>query len=531
MKYASLISQPVPQTQPLNDRQVKNNAGGYVFQIDAFARLNRFLILGSDSNTYYQKARDLTRENAKSITECLDKDASKTIQTIVNISLAGRAPKNDPAIFALAMASTHADVRIRSMALSELQNVCRTATHLFQFLEARKALGGGKGGRMLHRAVSKWYNEKSVDAVAFQMIKYRERNGWSHKNVHQLHHPSAISRIDTDGHASRCALYKWARGLSYDSHALPDKILAFNRVQEDVTKKYRLELIKAHKLPWEALPTECNSDPDYWAAQLPEMGLTALIRNLGNMSRIGLIKPLSEAERLIVTRLKDVAALRKARIHPFNILVALKTYASGNGFRGGNSWPVSQPIVAALDKAFYLCFANVVPTGKRHYIGIDVSASMGASIMNTNLTCCEASAALALVTANIEDSTYLMMFDQGVRPANIRTSDSLEEAARKIRSINGGGTDCALPMIDALKKKIEVDTFVVLTDNETWAGRSHPVAALKEYRQKMKINAKLIVVGMTSTGFSIADPNDPGMLDIVGFDSAAPAVMAEFSRN
>jgi 60 kDa SS-A/Ro ribonucleoprotein len=35
---------------------------------------------------------------------------------------------------------------------------------------------------------------------------------------------------------------------------------------------------------------------------------------------------------------------------------------------------------------------------------------------------------------------------------------------------------------------------------------------------------------MTSTGFTIADPTDAGMLDVVGFDSAAPAIMADFAR-
>ena len=55
--------------------------------------------------------------------------------------------------------------------------------------------------------------------------------------------------------------------------------------------------------------------------------------------------------------------------------------------------------------------------------------------------------------------------------------------------------------------------------------------ALSQYREKMGIRAKLIVVGMTSNGFSIADPDDPGALDVVGFDSAVPSVMADFVRN
>ena len=63
---------------------------------------------------------------------------------------------------------------------------------------------------------------------------------------------------------------------------------------------------------------------------------------------------------------------------------------------------------------------------------------------------------------------------------------------------------------------------------ETWFGQVHPHQALDRYRQKTGLAAKLIVVGMTATNFSIASPDDPGMLDVVGFDTAAPRVMADF---
>jgi hypothetical protein len=77
----------------------------------------------------------------------------------------------------------------------------------------------------------------------------------------------------------------------------------------------------------------------------------------------------------------------------------------------------------------------------------------------------------------------------------------------------------------------QIDVFVVYTDNETWFGKIHPTEALKRYRQEMnQPNAKLIVVGMQSNSFTIADPNDKGMLDVVGFDSAAPQVMSLFAE-
>jgi 60 kDa SS-A/Ro ribonucleoprotein len=77
---------------------------------------------------------------------------------------------------------------------------------------------------------------------------------------------------------------------------------------------------------------------------------------------------------------------------------------------------------------------------------------------------------------------------------------------------------------------VPIDAFVVYTDSETWCGAVHPVQALARYRREMNIPAKLVVVGMVSNRFSIADPDDGGMLDVVGFDTSAPALMADFIR-
>jgi 60 kDa SS-A/Ro ribonucleoprotein len=93
------------------------------------------------------------------------------------------------------------------------------------------------------------------------------------------------------------------------------------------------------------------------------------------------------------------------------------------------------------------------------------------------------------------------------------------------------GTDCSLPMVHATAKKLPIDAFCVYTDNETFAGRIHPHKALQEFRQKSGRPAKLAVFGMAVNGFTIADPNDSGMMDVVGFDTAAPAAVADFFRD
>lgn len=123
-----------------------------------------------------------------------------------------------------------------------------------------------------------------------------------------------------------------------------------------------------------------------------------------------------------------------------------------------------------------------------------------------------------------------MGYSNGITPFNVGPSQRLDDVCRKTAALPMGGTDCALPMLYALEKKIPVDMFTVYTDSETWAGNVHPVQALAEYRQRMGIGARLIVVGMVSNGFSIADPNDGGMMDVVGFDTTAPTVMGDFAR-
>lgn len=531
MRYAKIIAQPVPQTEPLNQRQVPNNAGGFVFQLDNWKRLDRFLVLGSDAATYYQSAPKLTRENAACVVRCYDADATRTVARIVEISHEGRAPKNDAAIFALALGAAHADVKVRHKALSALPLVCRTSTHLFQFVGNCRALGKG-WGRALKRVVAEWYDKKSVESVAFQAIKYRAREGFTHKRLLDM------ARPHNKDSATRVALYRWMKGKLKDEERvnLPAIIAAHEQAMVLAEAKPIARLVKEHRLPWEAIPTSVTKDPDVWRAMLPEMGLTALIRNLGALTSYGVLKPLAKEVGAVVARLENEEELRKARIHPFNVLLALAAYRGGASIsarqygKAGLSWePVAQ-VQDALEAAFYASFKSIVPTGKRILIGLDVSGSMSSPLMGSALSVCEGAAAMAMTIMRSEKNWHVHAFADRFRKLPLTAKMSLPQVLEHTSNVNFGGTDCSLPMTYAQEEGLDVDVFMVFTDNETWAGRVHPVQALKQYRQKSGLASKLIVVGMTSTGFTIADPQDGGMLDVVGFDSAAPVVMADFMR-
>ncbi len=552
-RYAKHVStRRTPQSQPISGQpMVPNSAGGYTFAVDDWTRLERFLILGNEKGTYYATEQTLTIENARCVAACLTANAARTIQTIVAISDSGRAPKNDPAIFALALA---AGTGYASQAMGALPKVCRTGTHLFAFAEAVQNFRGW--GKSLKRGIADWYNDRAVSDLAYQVAKYQRRNGWSHRDLLRLAHPRSAD-------SAHQAVYRWVVGgkaalgvrnvkrgealADYPDVAadLPPILHAMEAAKAATTTAEIVRLIRDHALPRECVPTEHLNTVKVWEALLESMPLTALVRNLAKMTAVGLLTPGSAAVGVVSARLADAEYLRKSRLHPMALLLAQKTYASGHGQKGSLKWEPVSRVVDALDAAFYQAFANVEPAGKRTLLALDVSGSMGCgSIAGTSLTPREASAAMAMVTARTEPSYQLLAFtatssgfggqwgggDPGLTPVDISACSRLADVVSKVENLPMGGTDCALPMVHALNKQWEVDTFVVYTDNETWAGSIHPVQALAEYRRTTGIPARLIVVGLTATAFTIADPNDAGMLDVVGFDASAPAVMADFSR-
>jgi 60 kDa SS-A/Ro ribonucleoprotein len=257
------------------------------------------------------------------------------------------------------------------------------------------------------------------------------------------------------------------------------------------------------------------------------------------MTDVGLIKQLSSSTRTISDRLRDQAYLRKSRIHPLKVLVALRTYAQGHGVRGKLRWKPSSRIIDALDDAFYLSFGNVESTGKRMCLALDVSGSMSAEIAGMPILCCEATAAMSMVTARSEPNYYITAFSHRLVQLSVSPRQRLDDVMRMTYDRNFGGTDCALPMLEATKMRIPVDAFVIYTDNESWfSNYGHPSQALEryraaqrslhEYQDRMGIGAKLVAVGMTATRCTIADTEDVNSMSVVGFDTATPQLISSF---
>lgn len=122
-KYAKHLTKGTPQTEPIREDQIKNSAGGYVWAVDDWVRLDRFLILGAEGNTYYASERKMVKDNAQAVSRCVKSDGVRAVKRIREISEAGRAHKNDPALFALALAFAEGDAATRAEARAALPKV------------------------------------------------------------------------------------------------------------------------------------------------------------------------------------------------------------------------------------------------------------------------------------------------------------------------------------------------------------------------------------------------------------------------
>ena len=530
---AQVSTRRTPQSEQADSRQVPNSAGGFTFTAGRQARLHRFLTLGTDGGTYYASERDITAKNAAVVLGWARENAAGLVAEVTAISQAGRAPRNNPALFALAAAASLGDEEGRRAALDALPLVARTGTHLFLFARYVQQFRGW--GRGLRRAVGQWYESRDdAGQLAYQVLKYRQREGWAHRDLLRLAHPA------------HRPLFRWIAGKDISLAELPPLVEAYAKAQAAATVREWTALIAANpSLSWEMLPDAALAEPAVWHALLLHgLPQTALMRQLPRLTRLGVLQPMSAVTRGVAEQLADRERLIRARVHPVNVLVALRTYASGQSARGDTTWqPVAQ-VTDALDAAFYAAFAAVEPAGKRTMLALDVSGSMTQAVSGLPLSCREASAALALVTASTEPHTFVTGFTAapggyggrwgGGSPAisalDISPRQRLDDAVRKVANLPFGGTDCALPMIWALQNGVQVDHFAVYTDSETWAGAMHPHQALREYREKTGISARMSVTGMTATDFTIADPDDPGTLDVAGFDSAVPSLLADFAR-
>ena len=560
----------------------------FKFVVNDLTKFRRFLILGVESASYGRSEVEVGVEHAQALRRLLDSGRGlECVALVSELAAQGRCAKQNPMVFALALMARFGPLEVRKAVYAALPTVCSIPTTFFAFLEFCKSLhaGSSRGWGRLHRqGVASWYNSQEATRLAVSLSKYRNRKGWRHKDVLRLAHvrPSddshamclAYAAHDSSKGLAQMAVERAKKAMSgapqgeeaaasvlatgtedlgpqptvavdvsegdgAQAAALtgtPQALLSFLEATDTARRStdtaQLVQLITTHRLVREHVATTMLDQPPVWRALLPRMPLMALIRNLNKMTAIGLLGTndggQQEAVGLVLAKLADQAMLQRARIHPFNVLLALRTYQRGQGDKGSLRWEPVPAIVQALEAAFYASFKHVVPSGKRVVVALDVSGSMCSLMQGSCLSSREAVSAIAMTFMRTEEHCRIMGFSNEFIELPFTRESTLDDVMEYTRGLPFDATQCSLPMIWAQQQGVLADAFIVMTDNETNCDRIPPARALRDYRAATGIDARLVVVATAATGFTVADPDDGGMLDVAGLDSAAPGLVSEF---
>jgi 60 kDa SS-A/Ro ribonucleoprotein len=531
-----------PQRQKAAKGQVRNEAGGYVFDIGDEARLHRFLTMGTEGGTFYLNEQELTKENASVVFRAAEQAPQLLVKAIIEISKAGRAPKYKPAIFALAIAASHADDAGRKAALEAVPVVCRTTTQLFLFLDYVQQFRGW--GRGLRKAVGAWYDAQDIDKLGTQIVKYRQREGWRHIDALRKASDRGPDRRGAGNRdytstfdADHRLLYNYAAGNGLKARdggnlpgILPDVVLAYEALKKADTLVEVLKLANVPGVTWEMIPDKWINTAELWHVLLAKgMPQGALIRQLPRLTRAGVLTGVTLD--LVANQLVDADRLKGARIHPMQLLVAARTYAQGRSERGSSTWTPSYKITEALTDGFYASFGAFTPAGVPTVVGIDCSGSMGWSqVGGLPMTVVEATAAVAMVTAATEPEARFVAFDNRAWELDgVSSRRLLSDVTNYLKSQIAGGTDVSQPILWATHNRVKVDSFQILTDGQTWQGSVHPFKAMETYRNRINPDARLSVVAMAPTNHSVVAPWDDKAIDVSGFDASVPQILADFA--
>ncbi|MGH8000200.1 MAG: TROVE domain-containing protein [Brasilonema sp.] len=522
-KFFTQKKTATPQTQPIPGREsemIQGRSGGFMFDADLWKMLQRCLLIGTAKSTYYALKNELTEDFVEVTRQAIAKNPGRVAQAILYAS-DGRAINNSAPILALVLLSMGEAPEAKKAFGEIFPQVVRTGSHFYEWLNYTKSLRGF--GKVVREAGKNWFLREDVKGLAYQLLKYQQRYDFSHRDALRLFHV----KPPTQEHQQ---LFEWViKGWEILPTEIPSGALAqiwwYEWLKRNPNQTHEA-IVQGHLTHEMAAPVG-KMDKSAWQLLFNEMPIGALLRNLGSLTEIGV---LASGELVNLQRVEAVLNnkehLRKGRIHPIDVLKALKTYESGGKLgRSKKTWNPVHKIVDILEKAVELSFDVVQPTGKVFMHAVDVSGSMANPIADMGLTCCEVAATMALVTAKAEKSYMIRGFSSQFYHLGITAKDSFRSAVDKASNKNFGGTDASVAYEWMIRKKYKADVICFWTDSESWAGYKHPSQALAEYRNKVNPNIKAVYITLAPYQITLVDPNDPLSWDLGGFDPGTPRII------
>jgi 60 kDa SS-A/Ro ribonucleoprotein len=514
---------PKPRTvfDQTNEAQVQNSDGAYVYNASDEKLLDRFLVLGTMTNTYYDKAETNTRAALDALKRLIQGNPFLVVNRIADVNRDNKAMKHSNVLAASAAVMAFGSPDARKAMAYELKNVLRTGSHLLEFVKYVTEFGRG-WGRGLRNVVTSWFHSQNSEGLAYQVAKYQQRNGWSMRDLLRLAHPKM------DGAKQSVARWVTKGEVSED---MPDILKGVEAAKAEKSAWNVAHIVREYGLSREMIPTQYLTDKAVMIALLETMPITAMLRTLNLYAAADLHTDASVVEHTI-KRITDEQVLKNGRVHPMSIFLALAVYASGHGARGGKTWTPNKAIVQALQTAFEKSFSYTEPViDGRTLVALDYSGSMTSTYVDEAgiISAAMAGGAFAYIVWRLNPSqTRVVGFSDWLDEINTRGVETLGQFMSRINE-RAAGTNMGLPFQWAEQEKEKFDAILFLTDEHVNMGYSVEDLA-KRYRSNTGKKTAVIMATCAVNAYTVNAPSDPLSFNIPAFTPDLPNVVSYFVR-
>jgi 60 kDa SS-A/Ro ribonucleoprotein len=496
--FKSLIGKLIPATDVINEER----APAYV--LSPKHQLAQYAATGCLNTTFYATADE---QLAKVLELCADLEAEFIAKTAVFCRERGFM-KDMPALLCAVLSVKDLELLARVF-----PRVIDNAKMLRNFVQIMRsgAVGRKSLGSAPKRLVREWLDARDPATL----FKANVGQDPSLTDIVKMVHPKPKD-------AARDALFGYFIGRDFAFDALPEvarNFEAFKKGESREVPDVQLQMLTALELgtaEWTAIARRAP-----W--QMTRMNLNTFARH-GVFGQPGMVE-------LIADRLRDPMAIAKARVFPYQLMVAY-TMANANV-------DIPKEVCDALQDAMEIAIANVPSVDGQVYVCPDVSGSMSSPVTGyrkgatTAVRCIDVAALVAAAVLRKNARTEVLPFERDVVKVNLNSRDSVMTNAVKLAAVGGGGTNCSAPLALLNRRKAKGDLVIFVSDYESWvdAGGSRGTATMREWNAFKQRNPKARLACIDVQPYrTVQAVEREDILNVGGFSDQVFDVISEFAR-
>ena len=499
--FKSLVGKLIPAANAFNEEHAP------AYALSPKQQLAQYVATGCLNRTFYAGAE---QQLSKVMELCAEIDAEFIARTAVFCRERGFM-KDMPALLCAVLS-----VKDRALLNLVFPRVINNGKMLRNFVQImRSGVVGRKSlGTAPKRLVREWLDARDPAALFTANVGQDP----SLTDIVKMVHPKPSD-------ATREALFGYFIGRDYAADALPEVVRHFEAFKNGAPG----EKGEVPDVPFQML-TALDLGTEEWTAIARRAPWQMTRMNLNTFARHGVFEQPGMSE-LIAERLRDPAKIAKARVFPYQLMVAY-TMATANG-------DIPKEVCDALQDAMEIAIANVPVIEGDVFICPDVSGSMSSPVTGyrkgatTAVRCIDVAGVVAAAVMRKNPRAEVLPFEHEVVKVQLNGRDSVMTNASRLASVGGGGTNCSAPLALLNRRKAKGDLVIFVSDNESWvdAGRGRGTATMREWNVFKQRNpgARLACIDVQPYG-TVQAAEREDILNVGGFSDQVFDVISTFAR-